>query len=105
MPSRAQRPHLPEVSASQRKARLAWNAGLTGKGRPANEPVAVQACAVTECGTAVIGRRPPTAGMVQVGGSQDGAAAHWYCPDRCAAIARARAELRSIPMRRGGEVR
>lgn len=103
MASRAQRPRLPETSEGQLKARLAWNKGLTGKGRPAANTSVIEACTINGCGTPVVGRRPPAAGMVQVRGAADGAAAHWYCPGRCTAIARARADLRSIPMRPGGE--
>jgi len=103
MPSRRVRPKLPEVSENQRKARLAWNQGLTGTARPADERPAFQACTVDGCGTPVVDRRPPAAGMVQVRGAADGAAAHWYCPARCAAIARARADIRTITMRPGGE--
>jgi len=103
MPNRAQRPRLPEVSEGQRKARLAWNEGKTGKSRQPADTAAVEACTVDGCGIPAIGRRGPGAGMVQVRGAADGAAAHWYCPGRCAAIARARADLRAIPMRPGGE--
>ncbi|MFF9123211.1 hypothetical protein ACF09J_07915 [Streptomyces sp. NPDC014889] len=100
--SRAFRPRLRETSEAQKKARLAWNAGLTGKGRPPAEQTVIEACTVDGCGTSAVGRRPPVARMVSVAGSADGAAAHWYCPGRCAAIARARADIRSIPMRPGG---
>ncbi|WP_314411424.1 hypothetical protein [Streptomyces sp. DSM 40484] len=94
MPTRAQRPHIPETSESQKKARLAFNAGATGTGRkPADLPV-VETCRIEACGTPTGGPRPGP-GMVQVAGAQDGAPAHWYCPDRCAAIARAHADLRS----------
>jgi len=89
------RPRLPETSPGQIKARLAWNAGLTGTGRkPAGAPV-VDTCTVDLCGTPASGRRPPQPGMVQVRGAADGAAAHWYCEGRCAAIARAHADLRT----------
>ena len=95
MPARAQRPRLPEVSETQRQARLAWNEGATGKSRrPADTPV-VQACTKDDCGAPAIGPRP-RACMVMVHGSKDGAAAHWFCPGRCTAIARARADLRAI---------
>ncbi|MEU5908882.1 MULTISPECIES: hypothetical protein [Actinomycetes] len=97
------RPRLPEVSAAQRAARLAWNKGLTGKSRAATDMSVIEVCTVGDCGTPVVGRRPPVARMVSVQGSADGAAAHWYCPVRCAAIARARADIRTIPMRPGGE--
>ncbi|MFF7901219.1 hypothetical protein ACFZCV_20840 [Streptomyces sp. NPDC007920] len=100
--SRAFRPRLRETSEAQKKARLAWNQGLTGKGRPEAEQAVVEACTVDGCGTPAVGRVPPVARMVSVAGSADGAAAHWYCPGRCAAIARARADIRSIPMRPEG---
>ncbi|MFJ6540583.1 hypothetical protein ACIQMP_08045 [Streptomyces sp. NPDC091385] len=58
----------------------------------------VEECNVEDCGTAVTDRRPHP-GMVRVTGSRDGAAAHWYCPVRCAGIARARADLRAVPTR------
>ncbi|MFJ4322209.1 hypothetical protein ACIP3A_03685 [Streptomyces tricolor] len=83
MPSRAQRPRIPEVSEAQRRARHAWNGGKTGKARPATT-----------------GTPPP--GMVKVTGSADGAPAHWFCPGRCTVLARTRAELRAIPRRPGG---
>ncbi|MFE7236130.1 hypothetical protein ACFVAF_37060 [Streptomyces sp. NPDC057596] len=101
--SRAYRPRLREVSEAQRKAQLAFNQGLTGKGRPAAEQSVIEPCTVDGCGTPVVGRLPPVARMVSVHGSADGAAAHWYCPVRCAPIARARADIRSIPMRPDGE--
>jgi hypothetical protein len=103
MPSRAQRPRLPETSKGQLRAKQAWNGGLVGKSRAPEQITVVQACTTDVCGTPAADRRPPTAHMVRVHGAGDGAAAHWYCPGRCAAIARARADLRSIPMRRGGE--
>lgn len=102
MPSRRVRPRLPEVSDAQKQARLAWNRGMTGTGRQAADTPAVEACAVDDCGTPAVDRQAPAACMVQVTGSADGAAAHWYCAGRCAAIARARAELRAVPMRPGG---
>ncbi|WP_330339363.1 hypothetical protein [Streptomyces sp. NBC_00557] len=98
------RPRLPETSEAQRRARLAWNKGLTGKGRPPAASTPFEVCTADGCGSpAAAHGRPPAAGMVQVRGSADGAAAHWYCPGRCAAIARARAELRAVPMRQGGD--
>lgn len=104
MPTCAQRPRLPETSEGQRRARLAWNGGKTGTSRRPAVTSVVDACTVDGCGSpATIGDRPPAASMVQVCGSADGAAAHWYCPSRCAAIARARAELRAIPMRSDGD--
>ncbi|MDT7847247.1 hypothetical protein [Streptomyces justiciae] len=102
MATRAQRPRLPEVSEGQRKARLAWNGGKTGTSRATVDTPVVEACAVEACGTPVTGHRLPTGGLVQVRGAADGARAHWYCPGRCAAIARARAELRAVPIRPGG---
>lgn len=102
MATRAQRPRLPEVSEGQRKARLAWNAGQTGASRATADTPVVEACVVDACGTPVTGHRPPSGGLVQVRGAADGAPAHWYCPVRCAAIARARADIRSIVMRPGG---
>jgi hypothetical protein len=102
MPTRAQRPRLPEVNESQRKSRLAWNQGKTGASRPASDAPVVDVCTVDDCGSPVTGRRSPTAGMIPVRGAADGAAAHWYCPGRCAGIARARADLRAIPVRPGG---
>ncbi|MFR0354117.1 hypothetical protein [Streptomyces sediminimaris] len=102
MPTRAQRPRLPEVSEGQRKARLAWNGGKTGTSRPGVSLSVFDVCTVDGCGSPVNGSRPPADGMVQVGGAADGAAEHWYCAGRCEAIARARAELRAIPMRPGG---
>ncbi|MFE1925843.1 hypothetical protein ACFW91_25130 [Streptomyces asoensis] len=103
MPQRRVRPKLPEVSESQCQSRLAWNQGLTGQPRPPAERPAFEPCPAVFCGAPVVGRRAPAAGMVQVRGAADGAAAHWYCPDRCAAIARARADIRAIPLRPGGE--
>lgn len=102
MPSRSVRPRIPETSESQKKARLAWNKGLTGNSRPAEDTAVVHACTVDGCGSPTHEPRPDTS-MVRVADSKDGAPAHWYCPDRCAAIARARAELRAIPMHPGGE--
>jgi len=102
MPTPAQRPRLPEVTEGQRKARLAWNGGKTGTSRPTVDTPVVEACTLEACGTPAVGR-PPADGMVTVRGAADGAAAHWYCEGRCSAIARARAELRAIPARRGGD--
>jgi hypothetical protein len=103
MPTRAQRPRLPETSEAQLKARHAWNGGKTGKPRKPADTAAVEACAVAVCGSPVTSDRPPADGMVQGRGAADGAAAHWYCPGRCAAIAHARAELRAISIRPGGD--
>lgn len=99
------RPQLPETSEGQRRARLAWNEGLTGESRPATETPAFHKCPAEGCGTPAVSARPPASGLVRVDGAEDGAAAHWYCPGRCAAIARARAELRAVPTRQGGETR
>ncbi|MEV0477873.1 hypothetical protein [Streptomyces prunicolor] len=99
MPTRAQRPRLPETSPGQIAAAQAWNAGMVGTGRKATDMPAVQPCTVDACGTPVTDARAPIAAMVQVCGSADGADAHWYCDGRCAAIARARAEIRAIPTR------
>jgi hypothetical protein len=103
MPTRAQRPRLPEVSEGQRRARLAWNGGKTGTSVPGATLSVFDVCTADGCGTPVTDSRPPAEGMVQVAGAADGAAAHWYCPVRCTPIARARAELRAIPMHTGGE--
>ncbi|MGW3410296.1 hypothetical protein [Streptomyces sp. NPDC000888] len=94
MPTRAQRPRIPETSDAQRKARLTWNEGKTGKPtKPVISPV-VETCHDEVCGTPTGGRRLGQH-MAMVAGSKDGAPSHWYCPGRCAAIARARADLRS----------
>jgi hypothetical protein len=102
MPARAQRPRLPETSEGQLRAKHAWNQGMTGKSRTPEQTAVVETCTVDSCGSPTTGPLPLDC-MVQVHGAGDGAAAHWYCRGRCAAIARARADLRSIPMRRGGE--
>lgn len=95
MPTRAQRPRLPEVSATQLQARLAWNQGKTGKGRPAASAPAVETCTVDGCGNLANQPRPNGSMVrVHVAGSTD--PARWYCPGRCAAIGRALADLRSI---------
>lgn len=104
MPSRSQRPRLPETSARQRETAKAWNGGLVGESRAPAQTDVVQPCTVDGCGSPAT-RRSTRASMVKVHGSADGSAAHWYCVDRCAALARARADLRAIPMRRGGEGR
>jgi hypothetical protein len=102
MPARAQRPRLPETSEGQLRAKHAWNQGMTGKPRPPEQTAVVETCTVDSCGSPTTGPTPRTY-MVRVLGAADGAAAHWYCRGRCAAIARARADLRSIPMRRAGD--
>ncbi|MBK3572633.1 hypothetical protein JHN63_02095 [Streptomyces sp. MBT65] len=99
MPTRAQRPRLPETSPGQLAAAQAWNDGLVGTGRKSADTPVVEPCAVAACGTPVTDPLAPVTGMVEVRGSADGAAAHWYCDGRCADIARARADLRAIPMR------
>lgn len=106
MPTRAQRPWFPETSVGQMQAKAIWNGGKVGKTRtPADHPV-TQTCTVDACGSPVVDQfQPPADGMTRVTGSADGAAEHWYCTGRCAAIACARAELRAIPMRPGGEAR
>lgn len=102
MPTRAQRPCLSETSPGQLRAKAAWNGGKVGKARnPADHPV-IETCTVDACGSPAASSRPPAHGMVQVRGAADCAAEHWYCAGRCAAIARARAELRAIPMHPGG---
>jgi hypothetical protein len=64
MRARAQRPRLPETSENQRKARHAWNQGMTGASRTADILPLVHTCTVTGC-------------------------------TRCAAIDRARVDLRT----------
>ncbi|MFJ8006165.1 hypothetical protein [Streptomyces fagopyri] len=59
----------------------------------------IEVCRNDSCGTP--GNQPrPSDGMVKVAGSADGASSHWYCPVRCASIARAKADLRKIGARR-----
>jgi hypothetical protein len=100
MPTRAQRPRLPEVSETQRKARQAWNKGKTGKSRPADSAPVVETCTVGGCGSLADQPQPDGAMVrVQVAGSTD--PARWYCPGRCAAVGRALADLRSIEHRGG----
>jgi hypothetical protein len=74
-----------------------WNGGnFVGRRRTTALPVAgnavVEKCVTEACGTPAGGRAVPD--MVRVHGSRDGAPAHWFCPGRCEAIARARADLR-----------
>ncbi|CUW29655.1 hypothetical protein [Streptomyces reticuli] len=102
MPSRAQRPRIPEVSEAQRRARLAWNGGKVGKTRPAAAMTPFEVCTADGCGSPATTGQPPTPGMVKVIGSKDGAPAHWFCPGRCTVLARTRAELRAVPRRPGG---
>jgi hypothetical protein len=95
MPTRTQRPRLPEVSETQRKAREAWNQGKTGKGRPAATAPVVETCTVDGCGSTA-DQPLPNASMVPVHVPDSSEPARWYCPGRCAAIGRALADLRSI---------
>ncbi|MFE2046618.1 hypothetical protein ACFXAZ_38050 [Streptomyces sp. NPDC059477] len=99
---RAQRPRLPETSQGQRAARHAWNGGLTGKTRTGAEVAPYTWCTAPGCGSEATTGQPPAAGMVQVAAAGDGAGARWWCPGRCAVLARTRAELRAIPMRTTG---
>lgn len=50
MGARTQRPRLPEVSATQRKARLAWNKGLTGTSRAGDDRPLIHTCTADGCG-------------------------------------------------------
>ncbi|MFF9279567.1 hypothetical protein [Streptomyces griseosporeus] len=104
MVSRAQRPRLPEVSKGQRRARQDWNRGLVGRSRPAADSSPVPVCTVDGCGS-LANHRPARAAMVRVEVPGTGEPARWYCPGRCAAIGRARAELRGIDRAQGGETR
>lgn len=83
------------------QGRREW-AGKTGKALPPANTPAVESCSVDACGTPAVSRRPPMVAMVRVVGAADGADAHWYCPGRCAAIARARADLRAVTPGPGG---
>ncbi|MBL3669098.1 hypothetical protein JL475_24505 [Streptomyces sp. M2CJ-2] len=95
MRSRSQRPRLPEVSEGQQRAQHAWNKGLVGKGRPAADMPVIEACVVDGCG--VTADRPqPNAAMLRVRVPDSAEPARWYCPGRCAAIGRARADLATI---------
>jgi hypothetical protein len=49
MRARAQRPRLPETSAAQKKAKLAWNKGLTGASRTAADLPLVHTCTLPDC--------------------------------------------------------
>ncbi|MFB7597212.1 hypothetical protein [Streptomyces sp. NPDC056160] len=95
MPARAQRPSLPETSEGQKRARQAWNGGKVGASRPAADRPAVETCAVDGCGILAAVPRP-SRGMVRVEVPGTGEPARWYCAGRCAAIGRARAEIRGI---------
>ncbi|MER8030645.1 hypothetical protein ABTZ78_17000 [Streptomyces bauhiniae] len=59
----------------------------------------IETCLNPDCGTPVVPGQRPSAPMVRVAGSQDGARQHWFCPGRCTGIAQARADLRSIKAR------
>ncbi|MYS44071.1 hypothetical protein GTY23_23130 [Streptomyces sp. SID5998] len=100
MPTRAQRPRLPETSEGQKRARQAWNGGQVGVGRkPASAP-AVETCGVDGCG-ALADQPKPAADMVRVEVTGTGEPARWYCPGRCTAIGRALADIRSIDTTKG----
>ncbi|MET9729741.1 hypothetical protein ABZZ79_03440 [Streptomyces sp. NPDC006458] len=102
MPTRAQRPRLPEVSDSQRKARQEWNSGKVGQSRTPADLAVVEVCTVDGCGDLADQPRP-AAGMVRVEVADSREPARWYCPVRCAAIGRALADLATIPVRGAGE--
>lgn len=90
---------MPETSQAQIKARQDWNGGsYTGSKRTQPKPLmitpVVEVCHTEGCGTPATGPAP-LASMVTVRDSKDGAPAHWYCPTRCAPIARAHADLRT----------
>src|SRR5687768_15894381 len=95
MRSRTQRPRLPEVSENQQRARHAWNKGLTGKPRAASDTAVVETCTVDGCGSPA-DQPQPNAAMVRVHVPDSREPARWYCPGRCAAIGRARADLATI---------
>ncbi|MCX5601563.1 hypothetical protein OOK29_25775 [Streptomyces phaeochromogenes] len=92
MPTQAQRPRIPETSENQRKARLAWNSGKTGKGKPMVISPVVERCTADGCGTTA---DQPGMVLVPAAGQEPG---RWYCPGRCTAIGRALTDLRT-----GGE--
>ncbi|MFF9215575.1 hypothetical protein [Streptomyces viridosporus] len=92
---RSQRPRLPETSKSQKHARHAWNKGLTGEGRPAADTPVVEVCTVDGCGTTA-DQPKPAAAMRRIHVPDSREPARWYCPGRCAAIGRARADLATI---------
>lgn len=94
---------MSKSNADGRAARLAWNNGKVGASKPSEDLPLVEPCTVTGCGTPATDDRPPVAGMLRIVGAADGADARWYCPGRCAVLARTRAELRAVPMRRDGE--
>lgn len=76
-----------------------WNGGrYTGANRTQPRPrkfgPVVDACGVVVCGTP--GSEPsPRPRMARIEGAGEGGQSAWYCPGRCTAIARARADLRS----------
>jgi len=104
MPTRAQRPRLPETSAAQKRARQEWNGGKVGAGRAPAAMPAVEACPVDGCGS-LADQPKPSRIMVRVRVAGTGEPARWYCPGRCAAIGRALAEIRSIGRPQDGETR
>lgn len=93
MPTRAQRPRIPETSEGQRKARLAWNGGKTGTSKQTVIAPVVERCTVDGCGTTSDepkSRAPMR--LVPAAGQEPG---RWYCPGRCTAIGRALRDLRT----------
>jgi hypothetical protein len=107
MPTDTQPSRPPQTGQEHPAGRREW-AGKTGKPRPPAVTPVIETCSVDACGTPADGfrpvfDRPPADGMTRVSGSADGATEHWYCVGRCAAIACARAELRAIPPRPGGD--
>ncbi|MFJ3794985.1 hypothetical protein ACIPSJ_01715 [Streptomyces sp. NPDC090088] len=103
MPTRAQRPRLPETTPGQLAARQAWNQGLVGASRPADTAMPYEVCTADSCGSPASGLRAPVPGMVQVRDAGQNHGTHWYCPGRCTVLARTRAELRAIPVRPDGD--
>jgi hypothetical protein len=49
MPTRAQRPRLPETSAAQHRARQVWNGGLVGSARNGDHVPLVHTCTAPGC--------------------------------------------------------
>ena len=79
MPTRAQRPRLPETTPGRLAARQAWNQGLVGASRPADPVTPYEVCSARSCGSPVVGLRPPVTGMVQVrNAAPDSTGTHWY---------------------------
>ncbi|MEW2451251.1 hypothetical protein AB0896_27460 [Streptomyces parvulus] len=101
MPTRAQRPRIPETSVGQMQAKWAFNSGRTGKPRPQADTAVVEKCTVDGCGTPAYQYRPAPA-MVRVEVPGTGEPARWYCPGRCAAIGRALADIRGADRQNGG---